>query len=94
MLRELDAMRRRITSQVGLRIWAGTASILSAGASLAYLVWITRGGSLLGSLLSSIPIWKWVDPIPVLEQAANSASALKGGQDDRLEAIIRDAAGN
>jgi hypothetical protein len=94
MLRELDAMRRRITSEVSLRIWAGTASFLSAGASVAYLIWITRGGSFIGSLLSSIPAWKWVDPIPVLEQAAKAASTLKRDQDDGLETIIRDAAGN
>jgi hypothetical protein len=94
MLRELDAMRRRITSEVSLRIWAGTASLLSAGASVAYLIWISRGGSLIGSLLSSIPAWKWVDPIPVLEQAANAARSLKPDRDDGLETIIRDAAGN
>lgn len=94
MLRELDAMRRRITSEVSLRIWAGTASLLSIGASVAYLAWITRGGSLIGSLLSSIPAWKWVDPIPVLEQAANAAGALKSDHQDTLETIIRDAVGS
>jgi hypothetical protein len=93
MLRELDAIRRRISSDLKLRFWAGSASILSAGASLAYLLWVVRGGSLLSSLLSSIPAWKLVDPLPILDHLGKTAAMLRRDKDDGLETLIRDARG-
>ncbi len=43
-----------------------TFATFSATASAGYLLWIARGGSLLLSLLSSAPIWRFLDPLPVL----------------------------
>lgn len=37
--------------------------------SVGYLLWAVRGGSLLTSLLCTIPVWRLVDPIPILEFA-------------------------
>jgi hypothetical protein len=93
-LRELDSMRRRVTSDLRLRMWAGTASVISGGLSLACFLWIARGGSLLSGLLSSIPTWKVIDPLPILDQLGNAAAALKRNEDNGLESLIKDAAGN
>jgi len=43
-----------------------TFATFSATASAGYLLWIARGGSLLLSMLSSVPIWRFLDPLPVL----------------------------
>ena len=36
------------------------------GLSIGYVIWLTRGGLLLASLLSSLPAWRLIDPIAVL----------------------------
>jgi hypothetical protein len=38
------------------------------GLSVGYVIWLTRGGLLLASLLSSLPAWRLIDPIAVLAQ--------------------------
>jgi hypothetical protein len=44
----------------------GTIS-LSAGLSIGYVIWLVRGGLLMSSVLASMPAWRIIDPIPVLE---------------------------
>ncbi|HHJ15410.1 MAG TPA: hypothetical protein ENJ80_01810, partial [Gammaproteobacteria bacterium] len=34
--------------------------------SAGFLAWILRGGSLLAMALSSMPMWRWMDPLPIL----------------------------
>ena len=34
--------------------------------SAGFLAWILRGGSLLAMTLSSMPMWRWMDPLPIL----------------------------
>ncbi len=53
----------------------GTIATVSATASAGYIIWIARGGSLLLSMLTSAPIWRFLDPLPVLN--AKTAKANK-----------------
>jgi hypothetical protein len=64
----------------------GTAVATSAGLSVGYIVWMIRGGYLLASVLSTIPAWQYVDPLPVL-------SALDGDDEDdeSLESLVEAA---
>jgi hypothetical protein len=39
---------------------------ISAGLSVGYIVWLVRGGLLIGSVMSAMPAWRWIDPLPVL----------------------------
>ena len=66
-LRELDQMRDEVQAQgsVEQRLIASTLTA-SSGLSIGYVVWLLRGGVLLGSVLSSLPAWRLVDPLPVL----------------------------
>jgi hypothetical protein len=93
MLRELNSARRSVGSEIRLRVWAGAASLVSAGASLAYFLWAARGGSLLSGLLSSVPPWTLIDPLPILDGLAKSAAMLKNDGDGGLQELIADAAG-
>ena len=34
--------------------------------SAGYVLWCLRGAGLLASLFSSLPVWRWFDPLPVL----------------------------
>jgi hypothetical protein len=92
---ELDSLHKRMASDTATRVWAGSAMCVSVGTSVAYLIWILRGGSLLTSFLSSVPVWQLVDPLPILDQAS-SAAVMRGRENeenDGLDALIRNATG-
>lgn len=94
LLRELDSIRQQVGADLRLRFWAGSASLLSGGLSLAYFLWVARGGSLLSGLLSSIPAWQVIDPLPILDQVGNSFAALRRNEERGLETLIKEASGN
>ena len=50
-----------------MKIAAGSATVVSLSTSAIYFIWLLRGGSLLSSMLSVLPAWKSIDPLPVLE---------------------------
>ena len=64
----LDLLREEIVSDSLFQTAAiGTATVVSATLSVGYVLWTLRGGYLVASLLSTLPAWKMVDPLPVLE---------------------------
>ena len=58
----------------------GTSATFASGLTVGYLVWLIRGGTLMGSVLSSMPAWRLVDPLPIL-------ASLEGGIDDDHESL-------
>jgi len=90
MLQNLDTIKTDMTSQKELKVDAGSATVVSFGASAAYLIWLIRGGSLLSSLLSIFPAWKSMDPLPVLDSFEESRKRRKGKIDDdeSLESLV------
>ena len=88
-LRELDDARDAFASTGLTRVWAGTASAMSAGMSILYFLWTLRAGSLVSSLLSSMPAWTMVDPLPILETMGGAGGALKGEDDQGLEELVQ-----
>ena len=52
----------RSVSQVALAMTAG------------YVMWSLRGASLLASLVTSLPLWRSLDPLPILEARADKAA--------------------
>ncbi|MBR9909145.1 MAG: tandem-95 repeat protein, partial [Gammaproteobacteria bacterium] len=66
-MRQLDQMREMIDQQTGSRDnLVGSAFGVSAGLTAGYVVWLARSGVLLSSLMSSLPIWRFIDPLPIL----------------------------
>ena len=61
-----------MTSEKKMHVVAGAASLVSVGVSVMYFMWAVRAGSVLSSLLSSMPAWNLVDPLPILDQVAGS----------------------
>nr|MDJ0871231.1 hypothetical protein [Gammaproteobacteria bacterium] len=59
--------------QVTLQATTGVAFTLSAG----FVTWLLRAGTLATSLLSSMPLWRGFDPLPVLGFAVNERKRLK-----------------
>jgi hypothetical protein len=64
----LDALADELTSddsfgQYSIGAATGVSVMLSAG----YVAWCLRSGALLASAISSLPMWRAFDPLPVLE---------------------------
>jgi hypothetical protein len=50
------------TERLMIQVTMGSSISLSAG----FLAWALRGGSLMASLMSTMPLWRGLDPMPVL----------------------------
>ena len=57
---------------------------LTSGLSVGYLIWLIRGGTLATSMLSSLPAWRFVDPLPVL----GSLDGAGDEDDESLQSIV------
>lgn len=84
-LEELNRLRDNMNHPLSLATLA-----LSLGLSVGYAIWLVRGGVLLSSLLSSLPAWRWVDPLPVLAHLRDSRDDEEGNEDS-LQAVLKNA---
>ncbi|MBI3154432.1 MAG: cadherin-like domain-containing protein, partial [Burkholderiales bacterium] len=71
---ELLRRFQRLEEQAGARAEAREVSLasgvaLTSALSIGYVVWLVRGGVLLSSVLSTLPAWQLLDPLPVLARA-------------------------
>jgi hypothetical protein len=81
---DLDKLRQENEAEAtGETRVAGTVFAASTSLSVGYVIWLLRGGVLLSSLLSSLPAWRLVDPLPVL-------SRLSDGSDDDDDASLEE----
>ena len=66
-IEELDRLREDARHEFDLeKSFAVSATGVTFGLSVAYVLWLVRSGVLVGSLLSSLPAWRVLDPLPVL----------------------------
>lgn len=68
-LNELDSAQSQFYTQFDITM----PSLAMAGTSfltVGYLAWMVRGGILLTTFMSSLPAWRLLDPLAVLESAA------------------------
>jgi len=66
---DLDRVRDDMGEQADLHHWvSGSIAVGSFGLTVGYVLWLLRGGALLASLLSSLPAWRLIDPLPVLSR--------------------------
>ena len=80
MLRRLAEFQQQIEQQTGRHQGAIASSIaLTTGVSVGYIVWLVRGGVLVSSMLSAMPAWQMIDPLPVLMSSRRGAA---GRNDD------------
>ena len=49
------------------KVVVGSTAAVSTSVSVGYVVWMLRGGSLMATMLSSLPAWQSFDPLPVLD---------------------------
>jgi VCBS repeat-containing protein len=82
----LDAVKEDMAKEHQLtKVYLGSAIVSSIGLSAGYVVWLLRGGMLLSSLLSSIPAWQILDPLPILARKKDDDPS---DDDESLESIL------
>ena len=95
MLNKLEELRRQMEGLVEERHALLASSLaLTGGLSIGYIVWLVRGGVLLTSMLSALPAWQMIDPLPVLAAAGGDrsrrGSSPDGDDDPEVERLFDD----
>ena len=82
---EFDRQREELAERAAEnKTLIGSSFTLSSGLSVGYLLWLIRGGTLMGSVLSSLPAWRLVDPLPVLGSLGDDLD----DDDESLESMV------
>ncbi len=75
----LDELREQIQENTHFeKTIVGSSITLTTGLSIGYVIWLVRGGVLLSSVLSTLPAWRMIDPLPVISSLNGSL-----GDDDK-----------
>ncbi len=91
MVQGLNEAREKLSEQTRLEASAVAASAMTTmGVSVGYVVWLLRGGVLVSTVLSSLPAWRLVDPLPILERLDEDDEDDEGDDagDDTLESLV------
>lgn len=67
-------------------IVGGTAAV-STGLSVGYVIWTLRSGILMTGLLSSLPAWRFIDPLPIL---SGRVEVEEEEDEESLESLVAD----
>ena len=89
--RKFEEIQRQMQQQGESRSAAIATSVLvTGGVSIGYVVWLVRGGVLMSSMLSALPAWQMIDPLPVLAAARTSKQGRKDarGDDGNVERLF------
>jgi VCBS repeat-containing protein len=84
-IQELEQVEDEFDFDGAIPEWAtGSVVTTSASISVGYIMWMLRGGYVLASVMSTLPVWQHIDPLPVL-------AALDDEDDESLESMIDNA---
>ncbi|MBI9019264.1 MAG: tandem-95 repeat protein [Phycisphaerae bacterium] len=72
----------------------GTVTTVSGVLSFGYLLWLIKGGSLLASVMSNLPLWQFVDPLPILDSTNSDSHGFKTSKETeiaekRIESLLK-----
>jgi hypothetical protein len=88
-MRVLDSVQQDIEVLTGFEARvARSAMVATTGLSVGYVLWLTRGGLLVASLLSSLPAWRLIDPIPILA-SLNLDEDERRNDEESLDSLVR-----
>ena len=93
MKRRMDELRRQSKSGIdaGHKVAAGSTLAVGGGLSVGYVVWLVRGGVLASSMLSALPAWQMIDPLPVVTAGRGKKDAhdAEAGDDNDVERLFK-----
>ena len=83
----LDRMKEELAGEdPEATLVIGSTALLSGGLSVGYVLWLLRGGVLVATVMSSVPAWAGIDPLPILSQARGDDDE---DPDDEADAVER-----
>jgi hypothetical protein len=89
---ELDKVHDEVSELAQIEATVvGSSAVVTTGLSVGYVVWLARGGMLLASLLSSMPAWRAIDPLPVL---ATFRDGDEDEDDEALDSLVKKGGAN
>ncbi|MDA1017750.1 MAG: Ig-like domain-containing protein [Planctomycetota bacterium] len=63
----LDQIQDELAAEIGGDAYvAGMATVVTAAFATGTVVWLVKGGYFLSWMISSLPAWSWMDPLPIL----------------------------
>ena len=84
---ELDKVQDEVSELAQIESTVvGSSAVVTTGLSVGYVVWLARGGLLIASLLSSMPAWRAIDPLPVLASFRDNDDE---EDEESLDALVR-----
>jgi hypothetical protein len=88
---EIESLRETLREQDEIQS-RGTVALAAGSLSmtLAYLLWLVRGGALVASALSALPAWRILDPLPVLSRVTDDDEDEADEDDDQAIASFDD----
>jgi len=91
--RQLNQLQNEIRMHLSLdKNTVASSLAVSTSLSVGYVLWLVRGGVLLSSLLSSLPAWRLIDPLPILGHLNRTKNG--DDDDDSLEGMLKKSAKN
>lgn len=66
-----------------------TTTVAGTTLTVGYIVWLLRSGSVVFGLVSSLPAWTMMDPLPVLESGLEGLGDSESSDDDSLQGILQ-----
>jgi hypothetical protein len=86
---DLDRVRKDMADMTLLhRAMIGSTAAVTTSMSVGYVAWLIRGGVLMSTMLSSLPAWQIIDPLPVLARTRGDDDQ-EVSDEDSLQSIIQ-----
>ena len=81
--KQQDATESQIAAS---RIVVGSSVTVTSGLSVGYILYLLRGGAIMSSMLTSLPAWRFVDPLPILSTLNDTTN----NDEESLQSIVTD----
>ena len=84
----LDAFQDGLSEDRGLKMTAGTVAITSLAMTAGYMFWLVKGGYLLASVMSQLPAWQFMDPLPIFDAVDGGWAAEDEEEEEEEDSIF------
>ncbi|MEL7498379.1 MAG: DUF4347 domain-containing protein [Planctomycetota bacterium] len=85
---DLDTLRWQMEADANLpQVVVGSVATMASALTVGYVTWLVRGGQLLVGVLAQMPVWRFVDPLPILTELVDDDEA----DDDSLASMVDNA---
>jgi VCBS repeat-containing protein len=83
---ELDFLNDELSTQFEVQWFiAGSAKVVTLVLATGFVVWAVKGGYLLAFMISAMPAWRLIDPLPVLSNWRREEQRPAGQKDEKID---------